>query len=185
MKRAITLWGLLLTVVVAFALAGCAGRTGQGTFGNGGAVDGTLPGEGEESLSGTSVPAPPRPEGVNPETDVDYSVLSADTVYFGFDSTVIASAERGKIERVAQWMKENPDRMLFLAGHTDDRGTLEYNRGLGERRAQAVRDYLIGLGADGSKLSTISYGEERPAQQGETEQAWSANRRVEFGVVKK
>ncbi len=180
MKNALRTGFWLTLCIAVLTFAGCAGRSGQGTY-NG---DGGLPGEGEESIDSTGLPAAARPDGVNPETDLDYSILAGDTVYFAFDSSTVQASERGKLERVAQWLKENSGRTVFLAGHADSRGTLEYNRGLGERRAQAVRDYLAGLGADGSRLSTISYGEERPAKSGESEDAWAANRRVEFGVVK-
>jgi len=73
---------------------------------------------------------------------------------------------------------------IILAGFTDERGTAEYNRGLGERRAQAVRSALISLGADGNKLQTVSFGAEMPADPGSGESAWAKNRRTEFGVVK-
>ena len=73
---------------------------------------------------------------------------------------------------------------IILAGFTDERGTPEYNRGLGERRAQAVRDALIHAGADGSRIQTVSFGAEMPADSGSSESAWAKNRRGEFGVVR-
>ena len=129
------------------------------------------------------VPMPARLD-INPDTDVDYAILRGETVYFAYDSSIIQASERGKLSRVLEWMTANPRRPLFLAGHADKRGTPEYNRGLAERRAQAVRMYLIGLGAEGELLHTISYGEERPASQGDSEQDYALNRRVEIGVVR-
>ena len=73
---------------------------------------------------------------------------------------------------------------LIIAGFTDERGTEEYNRGLGEKRAQAVRDALISQGVSGGRIQTVSFGEEMPADSGSSESAWAMNRRAEFGVVK-
>ena len=87
--------------------------------------------------------------------------------------------------KVHDYVKGHPGTMLFLAGHTDNRGTLEYNRGLGERRSQAVRNYLIGLGLNPNDLHTISYGEERPAAKGSNKAAYAKNRRVQIGVIER
>ena len=124
-----------------------------------------------------------RPAGINPDTDVDYSTLSSSTVYFEFDKSTIPASERGKLEAVKQWLDANPGRSLFLAGHADKRGTPEYNRALGERRALAVREYLAGLGLTPANLYTNSYGSDRPAVQGDDEAAFAKNRRVEIGVI--
>jgi peptidoglycan-associated lipoprotein len=132
---------------------------------------------------GGGIGEPDRPAGVNPDTDVDYTILASSTVYFEFDKSTIPASERGKLEAVKQWMDANPGRSLFLAGHADKRGTPEYNRALGERRALAVREYLAGLGLAPANLYTISYGADRPAEQGDTEEAYSKNRRVEVGVI--
>ena len=96
---------------------------------------------------------------------------------------MVPGAERGKLQQVADWMKANPGNRLFLAGHADKRGTPEYNRALGERRALAVREYLAGLGVPAAALFTNSYGSDRPAVQGDTEEAYARNRRVEIGVI--
>ena len=170
---------LLAVLSALLFFAGCANDSKNSRDGAG--EDSAMPGE---SLYETNV-QPARPPGINPDTDVDYSILAADTVYFAFDSSSVQASERGKLEKVAGWMTSNPDRSLFLAGHADSRGTLEYNRGLGERRALAVRDYLIGLGVDGGRVHTISYGKERPVDTAENEAAYAKNRRVQFGVIKK
>jgi len=131
---------------------------------------------------GNGIPLPDRGK-FNPETDVNYQTLEAYTVYFAFDSSTIPAAERAKLQQVSDWMKGNPDHSLYLAGHADKRGTPEYNRALGERRALAVREYLVGLGIPASSLYTNSYGADRPAVQGDTEDAYAKNRRVQIGVV--
>lgn len=103
-------------------------------------------------------------------------------VYFEFDSFEVSGSEMGKIDQVAAAMR-NSGKTLIVAGFTDERGTEEYNRGLGERRALAVRQALINAGVNGGKIQTVSFGEEYPADPGSGETAWAKNRRAEFGVV--
>lgn len=114
----------------------------------------------------------------------DWAELNRFTIYFAFDSFAIERSERPKLDGVAEWLQRNPDARLLIAGHTDERGTPEYNRALGERRALAVRSYLIGLGVGGARLGTISYGEEKPAASGSGESVWRLNRRSELGVLR-
>ena len=104
-------------------------------------------------------------------------------VYFGFDSYSVEPAESSKIQQVSSTLSSGTDR-LIIAGFTDERGTQEYNRGLGERRAQAVRQALIDAGITGDRIQTVSFGSEMPADPASTEAAWAKNRRAEFGVVK-
>lgn len=104
-------------------------------------------------------------------------------IYFAFDSFEVSGAEQSKIQQVASAMKSSSKNMI-IAGFTDDRGTEEYNRGLGERRALAVRQALIDAGLPPDRLQTVSFGEEMPADPGSGESAWARNRRAEFGVVK-
>lgn len=104
-------------------------------------------------------------------------------VQFAYDSYDVSSDELPKIQQVAADMKSAPGN-LIIAGFTDDRGTDEYNRGLGERRAQAVRQALINDGVPAGKIQTVSFGKEMPADPGSGEAAWAKNRRAEFGVVK-
>ena len=85
----------------------------------------------------------------------------------------------------AGWMKKHPDAEFLLEGHCDERGTREYNLALGDRRANATKDYLASLGVDPAKLKTISYGKERPFVEGHDESAWSKNRRTHFVLTKK
>lgn len=104
-------------------------------------------------------------------------------VQFAYDSYEVSGGEQSKIQEVAAAMKSSPAN-LIVAGFTDDRGTDEYNRGLGERRAQAVRQALINDGVPAGKIQTVSFGKEMPADPGSGETAWAKNRRAEFGVVK-
>lgn len=101
-------------------------------------------------------------------------------IYFGFDSYEISGGEFQKVQQVAQYMRSNPVNVI-IAGHTDEVGTSEYNRNLGDRRATAVRSALASQGVDPSRIHTVSYGEDMPAQGGGGESAHAANRRSEFG----
>ncbi len=115
-----------------------------------------------------------------PENMELISGLKFETVQFEYDSTQISESERGKIEAVAEYLRANPKVGVIAEGHCDERGSLEYNMALGERRALAVRAYLIGLGIDGAIIQTKSYGEEKPLAPGNDEASWAQNRRVEF-----
>ena len=107
-----------------------------------------------------------------------------DTIYFDFDKSNIKSSQTAKLDRIAAAMKSRPGKGLRIEGHCDERGTEEYNRALGERRALAAREYLVTKGLDASLIDTISYGEDRPAEPGHNEAAWSKNRRDEFILLK-
>ena len=170
--KIIRLFSLAVLALATLAFSGCV----KGKHGNGagsGAAD-------SDSVNGTALPD--RQEGVSfTSSNVDRSKFRP--VYFGFDSYEIGGNEHGKIDEVANFMKSAPN-TLIIAGFTDERGTPEYNRGLGERRAQAVREALIRAGADGSKIQTVSFGAEMPADSGSGDGAWAKNRRAEFGVVR-
>ena len=115
----------------------------------------------------------------DPDTGGDMSIAER-TVYFGFDDHSLDTQAQANLDAVAQYMKDNSGVQVKLEGHCDERGSTEYNLALGQRRAQAVKDYLMQLDIDGNRLPTISYGEENPAVEGSNEAAWSQNRRVEF-----
>jgi peptidoglycan-associated lipoprotein len=108
------------------------------------------------------------------------SLLSNRTVYFAYDSSEITGPDRPVIEAHGRYLADNPSASVTLEGHADERGSREYNLALGERRANAVRQLMSLLGASGSQIRTVSYGEERPAADGHDESAWSLNRRVEI-----
>ncbi len=107
-------------------------------------------------------------------------LLDQRLVYFDYDSSDIKPEGASLVAAHAQWLVKNPGSKVRLEGHTDERGSPEYNIGLGERRAQAVRRALMLQGVPESQLSTVSYGEERPAVAGSEESAWAQNRRVEI-----
>ncbi len=158
-------------LAAAFSLSACANK--KGSAGAGGTTD-------YDSVNGT--PLPERTDGVSfMGNNVDRNRFSP--VYFGFDSYDVSAAEQGKIHQVAEFLRQN-HKAVILGGFTDERGTPEYNRGLGERRAQSVRQALIAAGADGGSVQTVSFGSEMPADAGSGESAWAKNRRAEFGITR-
>ena len=100
-----------------------------------------------------------------------------DRVFFATNKSTLTTASRDTLRKQAAWMRKNKDIKVALEGHADERGTREYNLALGERRANAAKDYLMTYGISGSRLSVISYGKERPVNAGSTPLAWSQNRR--------
>jgi peptidoglycan-associated lipoprotein len=106
--------------------------------------------------------------------------LGLETVYFDFDSYTLTSASRDALSKVAEALKTSGSAKIQIEGHCDERGSNEYNLALGEKRARAVEEYLTGLGVSKDMISTISYGEERPAVEGSDESAWAKNRRAQF-----
>ncbi len=116
------------------------------------------------------------------ETDNDPSgeQLVLSTVYFPYDSAEMDPASKQALEDNMRWLRKNAARSVILEGHTDERGTAEYNLALGERRARVVRQYLIQFGIDSERLIILSYGEEKPIAFGQTEGDFGRNRRVEF-----
>lgn len=102
-----------------------------------------------------------------------------DRVFFDLDQHDVRPDQEQTVRAWAEWLKAHPGASFTVEGHADERGTREYNLGLGERRGNAVRDALNGAGASGGQLNVVSYGEERPVDRGHDESAWSKNRRVE------
>ena len=107
---------------------------------------------------------------------------AGDRVFFDFDKAVVRSDGEETLRMQAEFLKQNPGVTMTIAGHCDERGTREYNLALGERRANAARNYLISLGVSSDRLSTISYGKERPIVLGHNEAAWAQNRVGVSGV---
>jgi peptidoglycan-associated lipoprotein len=103
-------------------------------------------------------------------------------IYFDFDKSTLTPAAQDNLMQKAEWLRENPDRTATIEGHCDDRGTNEYNLALGDRRAESAKAFLVDLGIDASRLNTISYGEERPVDPRNNEEAWAKNRRDHFVV---
>jgi peptidoglycan-associated lipoprotein len=141
--------------------------------------------------AGDQVPVPP---GVDP-ADVELTELPAmqadlvakagsDTVYFGTDEYSLDQAAQATLAAQARWMQANPNVRASIEGHADERGTREYNMALGERRANAARDFLVSQGVPADRLLVTSWGKERPVAAGSDESAWAQNRRVVTVVVR-
>jgi len=117
--------------------------------------------------------------------DEDRATLAAQSVYFDFDRSAIKTSEQGKLDAVATYMKSTQGVQLRIEGNCDERGTEEYNRALGERRAIAARDYLIQKhGIESGRITTLSNGEDKPVELGKTEEAYAKNRRDDFVILK-
>jgi peptidoglycan-associated lipoprotein len=179
---------LVLGLVLTVASSGCRKRPGQIT---------PLPGRTPNNVSEAN-PAPP----INDNTGIkaentgggfpvpnpderknwprDREIFKSDTVHFDFDRSDVKAEDKSKVSAVADYLKANAMDAVEIEGHCDERGTEEYNRSLGERRALALREQLVSLGVDPNKIDTISYGKDRPADPGHDESAWKQNRRGEF-----
>ena len=129
-------------------------------------------------LAGNIPPSPGHP-GYNENADL----LKHATVYFGFDQATIRSGEHAKLNEVATFLKNNPDAAVRIEGNCDERGTEEYNRSLGERRALAAREALVAMGIAADRVDTVSFGEDKPAETGHNEAAYAKNRRDDFIVL--
>jgi len=103
-------------------------------------------------------------------------------IYFDFDKSNLLLLAQDVLRRKAEWLWSNPEISVIIEGHCDERGTNEYNLALGDRRAESARSFLVDLGIASSRLTTISYGEERPVDSGHNEEAWAKNRRAHFTI---
>lgn len=111
-------------------------------------------------------------------SDAEKLAQVGNTVYFGFDSAELSGSAQATLDRQAAFLNVNPALVVIVEGHADERGTREYNLALGDRRAIAVRDYLLAKGLNSARIRTVSYGKERPAVSGSNEDAWEKNRRA-------
>ena len=135
---------------------------------------------GSDSDSGSSSES----ASIEPGSQEDLIVNVGDRVFFGYDSFELNSDAKELLQDQVAWLKQYSNVSVIIEGHCDERGTREYNLALGEKRAQAVKNYLLNLGISSDRLSTISYGKERPAVVGSNDGAWSQNRRSETKVIK-
>ncbi|UCD78542.1 MAG: peptidoglycan-associated lipoprotein Pal [Desulfobacterales bacterium] len=115
-------------------------------------------------------------------TESAKTIFENEDVYFEFDSIRLTPIAQEILTKKAGWLRANPQAAVTIEGHCDNRGTNEYNLALGEGRAQSARAFLVDLGIDASRLNTISYGEERPIDRAQTEEAWAKNRRAHFVI---
>jgi peptidoglycan-associated lipoprotein len=158
-----------LCAATALLLTACSGDT---TNPNGS-------GAGQGGFGGTSG-GPGGPGGVGgrgaPGSQEDLAQTAGDRVYFETDQSLLTPEARGILDRQAQWLQQNPRIGVWVAGNCDERGTEEYNLALGQRRANADRDYLASRGIDGRRIQTISYGKSRPVDPSSTQDSWAHNR---------
>lgn len=118
------------------------------------------------------------------DTDVMAEGKILNTIYFNYDKADLQPSSIEVLKKIGAWLSKNPEKKIRIEGHCDERGTDEYNIALGERRALAAKNYLSTMGVSMQNITTLSFGEEKPAAPGHTEDAWSQNRRDEFKIVK-
>ena len=157
----------LLSLFAASLLLAACETTPTTTAGSGGGGAAAAP----------AATAAPR-TGPVPGSQQDLVVNVGDRVFYDLDKSDLKPEARRTLERQAAWLKQYGNVAVTIEGHCDERGTREYNLALGDRRANAARDYLVSLGIPASRIKTISYGKERPAVLGSNEAAWSQNRRA-------
>lgn len=149
------------------------------TGGGGEGYEGQTGGYDDSSMDGGSAMSGQSSYGDDSLSDPN-SPLSVRTIYFEYDSTVISSEGQSALNAHAEYLSLNSDKRMIIEGHTDERGTREYNLSLGERRSSAVADFLSASGVAGEQIEVRSYGEENPVALDHNESAWQINRRVEL-----
>jgi len=183
---------LLAIASIAASVALFAGGCSQKTVSSSGMESGSAAKE-EQVTKGTTVPPVGSEESLDSaavEEESYFKILEGRTtgpmlpVYFDFDKSTIRADQKGRIQKNAQYLKGKRSARVIIEGNTDERGTNEYNMALGERRAQSAMKYLVNLGVAASRISTISYGEEKPLNRGHDELAWSQNRRADFVEIR-
>lgn len=133
----------------------------------------------EEPVEPEAIVEPVEPP-VEPEPEVQ--AFTPETVFFAFDDYTLSMEAQDRLNALANHLKTDTAAVVQIEGHCDERGSIEYNLALGERRAQSVKNFLVNLGVEDARLTTISYGEERPTTEGHDESAWSQNRRATFVI---
>ena len=165
------------------------GSAGQGVAGQaGGEAAGSQSGIQEEGLTGSggvgSLEKQGAQESMGAAEDQALNAFISEDIYFDFDSAQLLPRAQEILKRKAEWLRAHPGARVIIEGNTDERGTVEYNLALGDRRAEAAKDFLVELGISPDRITTISYGEERPADPGHNEAAWAKNRRDAFVLEK-
>jgi peptidoglycan-associated lipoprotein len=183
-------WAVLALSIAALVAVGCAKKQtvkSEGVQGAPGATSAPAPGAGNgapvtETQLAPPVPSPPAPAftGAPGVAVTEEKPSQFDDVRFDFDKSVVKEDGRRTCQVVGDYLKKNPGAKLLIEGHCDERGTAEYNMALGERRATAVMTYLVSLGVSKARLSTVSFGKEKPLDPGHDEEAWAKNRRAHF-----
>ena len=176
----ISMRGKLLAAAASLALLGACDTTGTNTGGVGGSGGGVpavanAPAVGSAGVGSANAG---NVGGVRPGSQEDLAQRVGDRIFFDSDRSDLRTDARRTVEGWAGWLRQNPTVAATIEGHADERGSREYNLALGERRAAAARNFLISQGIEARRLSTVSFGKERPTVLGSTEQAWSQNRRA-------
>jgi len=168
---------VLLVSLILVATVSCANK-------NVTTQDGSVSAANEDSYANAGQDKSRMEEGnMNPtasDSQGETGIVMQQNVYFEFDKATLTPDARELLIQNGEWLQTNPDVNIVIEGHCDERGTNEYNLALGDRRAETVRIFLTDLGIHGSRLTTISYGEEQPANPNHTESAWAQNRRAHF-----
>ena len=176
---------ILLSIIFAFFISACTTAQKDTADATGSGESGPTSGDasiGDASIGDASILADLNnttlggPE-IQPGSQEDLIVNVGDRVFFGYNSSELDVDAQQLLQDQAAWLKQYSEKSITIEGHCDERGTREYNLALGEQRAQAVKNWLILLGVDTARISTISYGKERPAVIGSNDGAWSQNRR--------
>jgi peptidoglycan-associated lipoprotein len=162
---------LVITLMLAFTVASCTKP--KKPDGEGGA-------EGSATSEQASPQLADKDMGLDAQGSDSGNIKGLNTIFFDYDKAALTSSAKAMLKANADWIRANPKFTLQIEGHTDSRGSTEYNLSLGERRAKSVRTYLEGLGIDGKRMTVLSYGEEKPIAQGDSEAAYSKNRRANF-----
>lgn len=165
---------LALVTILALTLASCANTQKKTTVDNSGADKAQVD---NGANAGIALE-------LNGDSDSN-KAGSLQTVYFDFNSASLVDATKTTLDNNAKFLKANPSVKVQVEGHCDERGGVQFNLALGERRAKGIREYLVAQGVEASRISTISFGKERPVAFGHDEEAWSKNRRGNFVIVAK
>ena len=167
---------LLASATLVFFLAACS-TTPKDTADSSGSGSSSSSSDVSSSETTTSETSSVDSASIEPGSQEDLIVNVGDRVFFNYDSSELDSDAQELLQDQVAWLKQYSDVSVIVEGHCDERGTREYNLALGEKRAQAVKNYLISLGISSNRVSTISYGKERPAVVGSNDGAWAQNRR--------
>jgi peptidoglycan-associated lipoprotein len=173
MKRRSSITWLCLPLLTVALLGGCAKKK---------TVAESAPPSAPETPAATPEPTPPPPTSTDSEQPNQGVQDKLKDAFFDYDSAELSGSAQSTLDADGKVLSDNSSANVTIEGHCDERGTVEYNLALGDRRAQAVKDYLVRYGIPASRLSTISYGEERPFATGSDESAWAQNRRAHFAV---
>ena len=179
MRKTVKLLVLLLVAAMAIAaLDGCAKKKAP--------VPATPPPAPVVTTPPPAPAPPPTPAPTPVETIKPPAVQEADLqpAFFDFDASTLREDARAALDADAKLLRSGPSLKVIVEGHCDERGTVEYNQALGEQRANAARDYLVGLGIDAGRMQVLSYGKERPFADSHDESAWQQNRRAHFRFAK-